>query len=292
MKTTNPPSPKSSPPESRNNPAAIALPLEFRLSPVNPHPFFMKLRSLLPVAALVITAHAADVPKAFAGLFDKDVPTRAQIGVVVPPSGIDKFVAKVEQAAKQDTKWFREYTLQAKPGAPLPYHEKLGLTKEEYDEYLKLWAKREFKPVGEDVVLLLRESAGESWSVTGTGAASTLSTLRYSAKDDTFRSPNGTLARGEEIKADPDSILGAWAGTEWKFEEETSLGKTKENIAFGKYADNKYGLIVYRVVEVSSEGTKLIDKSLVIRFPLGKAGQVKPTAPAGKTTPAPSNKKK
>jgi hypothetical protein len=272
----------------------------------------MKFLALVPAAALVIfsAAHAAEVPKVFAGLFEKDVPTRAQIGVVVPPPGIDKYVSKVEIAARQDPKWFREYTVQAKPGAPLPFNEKLGLTKAEYDEYLKLWNQREFKAVGEDVMLLLRENGGSSWSVTGTGAASTLSTLRYSAKDDTFQSPNGTLVRGEEIKADPESILGAWSGTEWKFEEETSLGKTKENIAFGKFADNKYGIIVYRVVEVSSEGTKLIDKSLVIRFALGKAGQLKPAtatapaaggapattpatkpAPAPKSTPAPKPKK-
>jgi len=251
----------------------------------------MKFLAALPAAMLVVSAHAAEVPKAFAGLFEKDVPVRGQIGVVLPPTEIDKYVAKVEAAARQDSKWFREYMAQAKPGAPPPYHEKLGLTKEEYDEYLKLWAKREFKPVTEDVVLMLRENSGDTWSLTATGAASTLTTLRYSAKEDTFRSPNGTLARGEEIKADADSVLGAWSGAEWKFEESTSLGKTKENIAFGKFADNKYGLVVYRVGEVSSEGTKLIDKSLVIRFALGKAGQLKPAAgPAGGPAPAPAPK--
>lgn len=250
----------------------------------------MKFLAFVPAAALVISAHAAEVPKVFAGLLEKDVPTRAQIGVIVPPPGIDKYVSKVEVAARADQKWFREYSLQAKPGAPLPFHEKLGLTKEEYDEYLKLWSQREFKPVGEDVVLLLRENPGSTWSVTGTGAASTLTTLRYSAADDSFQSPNGKMTRGEEIKADPDSILGAWTGTEWKFEEETSLGKSKENIAFGKYADNKFGIVVYRFVEVSSEGTKLIDKSLVIRFGLAKSKPA--TEPKAKTaTPAPKKKK-
>lgn len=259
----------------------------------------MKFIAALPAAMLIVSAHAAEVPKAFAGLFEKDVPVRGQIGVVLPPTEIDKYVAKVESAARLDPKWFREYMAQAKPGAPPPYHEKIGLTKEEYDEYLKLWSKREFKPVTEDVVLMLRENTGDTWSLTATGAASTLSTLRYSAKEDTFRSPNGILARGEDIKADPDSVLGAWTGGEWKFEESTSLGKTKENIAFGKFADNKFGLIVYRVGEVSSEGTKLIDKSLVIRFALGKAGQLKPAAgpatgpaPAPTPTPKPTPKKK
>ena len=86
------------------------------------------------------------------------------------------------------------------------------------------------------------------------------------------------------IKADSSSILGAWSGLEWKFEEETGLGKTKENFALGRFSDNKYGIIVYRAQELSTEGTKLLDKSLVVRFPLGKAGQAKAPAPA--VTPA------
>lgn len=243
----------------------------------------MKLLALLPAATFVISAAYAQVPKPFAGLFEKDVPVRGQIGVPMPPPEINKYIAKVEAAAEKDMKWFREYSSQAKNNAPLPYHEKLGLTKEEYDEYLKLWSKREFKPMADDVMLLLRQKGPESWALTSTGAAAPISIISYSVKDDTFQSANGKLVRGDEIKTDADSILGAWSGSEWKFEEETSLGKTRENIAFGKFADNKYGVVVYRFTEVSSEGTKLADKSLVIRFPLGKTA-----APAPKPTPAPA----
>lgn len=239
----------------------------------------MKLFSApLLAIALVTAASAAEVPKVFSGLLDKDVPVRGQIGVVIPPPTIDKYVAKVETAARKNVKWFREFSENAKPGAPLPYHENLGLTKEEYDDYLKLWGQREFKSI-EEVMLLLREGSSGTWAFTATGGASSLSTLRYDPKADVFRSPNGDLKRIEDIKADPESILGAWTGAEWKFEEETSLGKTKENIAIGRLAGDKYGLVIYRVQEVSSEGTRLIDKSLVIRFALGKAGHL-PTKPA------------
>lgn len=239
----------------------------------------MKLHLPLVAIALIASLTAAEVPKAFAGLLEPGVPKRGQIGMVVPPQEIDKYVAKVEAAARKDPKWFREFSKQAKPGVPLPFDERLGLTKEEYAEYLALWAKREFKPM-EEVMLLLREGSGGSWVIASTGKASTISTLRYSGKDDLFRSPNGDLKRIEDIKADAESILGDWSGSEWRFEEETSLGKTKENIALGRYSDNKFGLIVYRVQELSTEGTRLLDKSLVIRFPLG-------AAPAKDTKPAP-----
>lgn len=247
----------------------------------------MKFLAPLSAAALVISAAHAQVPKPFAGLFEKDVPVRGQIGVPMPPPEINKYVAKVEAAAAKDMKWFREYSAQQKSTAPLPYHEKLGLTKEEYDDYIRLWGKREFKPITDDVMLLLRQKGPDSWALTATGAAAPLSIISYSPKNDIFQSANGKLTRGEEIKADAQSVLGEWSGNEWKFEEETTLGKTRENIALGKYSDGKYGIVVYRFTEVSSEGTKLADKSLVIRFPLGKAAATKPAA-----EPKPATEKK
>lgn len=252
-------------------------------------PYFMKFHIPLFATALVSLATAAETPKIFDGLLTKDAPVAGQVGIVLPPPEIDKYVAKVEAAARQDTKWFAEYSSQAKAGVPLPYHEKLGLTKEEYDEYRKLWAKREFKPI-KDVTLLLRETLGGAWTIAATGPASAISNLRYDPKADVFRSPNGELKRIDDVKADADSILGAWTGCEWKFEEETSLGRTKENIAVGRFEGNKYGLIVYRFQESSSAGTRIVDTSIAVRFELGKAGLVKqPESPAS-NKPKPGTK--
>jgi hypothetical protein len=268
------------------------LSLEFSRGGRQPLAASMKLHAPFVLLASVGFLHAAEVPKVFAGLLDQGTPVRAQIGVVLPPPEIDNYIKKVEAAARKDPKWFREYSGSSKQGLPLPFDERLGLTKEEYDEYLKLWNKREFKPV-EEVVLLLRAGAGDTWTISSTGSASNLTTIRYSAKDDSFRSPNGDLKRIKDIEADATSVLGEWTGHEWKFEEETSLGKVKENLAIGRFADKKFGLIVYRAQEISSEGSKLLDKSLVIRFALGKAGVAKepskPTAPGG-AAPAPTAK--
>src|SRR5688500_7873221 len=165
----------------------------------------------LPFSLAIVFAaklSAGEIPAVFNGLFQKDVPVKGQIGVVLPPQEIEKYMAKVEQAAKKNPEWFREQAKNAKPGSPLPYDEKLGLTKEEYDAYLQLWAKREFKPM-QETVLLLRETSDGNWTLSGTGNAAAISTLRYQPKSDTFRSPNGELKRIEDINADNTSILGA-----------------------------------------------------------------------------------
>jgi len=236
----------------------------------------MKLLSPLLACAMLSSGIAAETPKVFDGLLKPGVATRGQIGVVIPPPEIDKYVAKVEAAARKDPAWFVDYSKAAKPGVPLPYDERLGITREEYAEYLGLWEKREFKPV-EDVMLVLRQSSGGTWTISSTGEASALTTLRYVEEKDVFQSPNGELARIDDIDADPASILGPWTGFEWRFEEETGLGQTKENLALGRMADGKFGLVVYRVQELSSEGTRLLDKSLVVRFPLAADAPVKVT---------------
>jgi hypothetical protein len=243
------------------------------------------MKAIVPfiTALLAASLNAAEVPKVFQGLMQAGVPLRGQRGMVVPPAEINKYEAKMKAAVRKNPEWIREYSAASKPGVPLPYDERLGLTREEYNDYLALWSKREFKPV-EDVMIVLRESPPGKWKISSTGGAGSLSTLYYSATDDVFHSPNGILKRLEDIKADPASILGEWTGSEWKIDSDTGFGKIKENFAMGRHADNKHGLIVYRAQELTTEGSLLLDNRLVIRFPLTQAAKETKAAPV-KVTP-------
>ncbi|WP_193213988.1 hypothetical protein [Luteolibacter marinus] len=237
------------------------------------------MKSLLtPLFALVsASAFAADAPKLLADYIKPDAVIKGAVVVVVPPQELDKYVAKVEESARKDPEWFREHAKKGKPGVPLPFDERLGLTREEYDKYLEKWGEREFKAI-EAVPIRLSGSKDGSWTIAVGGSAQAISTLRFDPKSGDFRSPNGELKRIEDVDADANSTLGAWTGQEWKFEEKTSLGTTKENFAIGKTGDKKYGLLVYRLQEISEQGTRLIDRGMVVRFPLGEAGIVKPQA--------------
>jgi hypothetical protein len=234
----------------------------------------MKLFSLL----LLFTASlSAEVPEIFKGLFEEEVQVKANIGLVVPPAEIGKLMDTVEKAARKNPEWFKEFSAAAKPGVPLPFHENLGLTKEEYDEYIALWAKREFKPT-EEVTLVLRKTIGDTWTLTATGSAGVISTLRYDPNKDSFRSPGGDLKRLKDISTDENHILGAWNAKEWRFQENSLLGLTKLNFAIGKFNKGEFGIIIYHAQEISPEGNRVHDKSIVLRFPLGKAGPVKTQA--------------
>ena len=241
------------------------------------------------LAALVAPVmFAAEVPKVLQYLPQKEFVKAATVSVDLPKE-LDQYVAIVQESARKNPEWFKEQSKKASPGVPLPYHENLGLTKEQYDDYLKLWMSREFKNE-EPVILYLRPEGDNSWAITTPSnlfgiptpeQLSPLTTLKYNAEEDVFFSPNGKLKRLEDVDADELSVLGKWTGHEWKYEEETSLGKTKENFAIGKTGDGKYGLLVYRFQEVSTAGTPLQDDSVVVRFPMGEAGILKPQTKGG-----------
>jgi hypothetical protein len=207
---------------------------------------------------------SGETPKLLAKYLTKDKAVPGDVGAIVPPKEINKFIIKVQESAKANSEWHKEYAKTAKPGIPLPWHEKLGLTKEEYAEYLALWDKREFKTVQQVLVRLEEPKPGE-WMIRVSGVGMPISLLRYDPKKDVFKSPNGELGRIDDIDAAERSILGAWTGQEWRYEKKTEFISTKENIALGKYKDGKYCLLIYRLQE-STSGLRLADKSLVIRF--------------------------
>ncbi|MDP0491676.1 MAG: hypothetical protein Q7Q71_11555 [Verrucomicrobiota bacterium JB023] len=228
--------------------------------------------SLLATFSLAAQEAAKKAPAVFADYFTPGVAVKGEVVVVIPPDEIQTYVDKVEKAAKADPEWFAEYSKSAAPGIPLPFHEKLGLTKAEYEDYLKLWDAREFKPLPQgELILRLEEKSDGKWMIRVTGRGTELTAIAYDAEEDVFRSMSGEMKRIEDINADKRSILGAWTGKEWKLEQEDAFGVTKENIAVGKLADGSYGLLVYRLQEVSSTGTRIFDKSLIIRFAIKRS---------------------
>ena len=235
------------------------------------------MKKIVQIAGLVASAlmglsamaTAQEVPAVLGNYLKPDVNARGQVVIVEPPKEIAAYVKKVEIAAKADSKWFTEYSKSAKPGVPLPYHERLGLTQEEYDTYNKLWDERKMKPVKDgNVIVRLEHTKKGDWMIRVSGKGSPISLLHYHPEADSMKSPNGMLTRLKDIDADPRSTLGKWTGHEWKFEQEDGLGKTKENFAIGKLVGTKYGLLVYHLQSISQAGRRLFDKSLVIRFPL------------------------
>jgi hypothetical protein len=207
----------------------------------------------------------SDFPKAFQDYLKPNQNYVAERVTVVLPEEINQFIKLFEEAAARNPEWYAEYSKTAKPSLPFPYHENLNLTPEQYQEYLDLWGKREMKVV--EKMQLRSEERDGKWRILVSGSAGiAISLLRYDEESDSFRSTSGTLKRIEDIDVSAENLLGAWEGVEWRFTEETPLGRTKENLALGKMDDGKHGIIIYRLQDVSSTNRVLLDQSVVLRF--------------------------
>ena len=57
-----------------------------------------------------------------------------------PQDRVQQLSEKIQAAAVQNQTWFLEQVKNAKPGEPVPYHARLGVTEDEYKEYLVLIA--------------------------------------------------------------------------------------------------------------------------------------------------------
>ena len=208
-------------------------------------------------------------PELLTAYLPVDKVVKGNLIAVVPPEEIKVYTDQMELAAKEDREWYDNYASNSKPGVPLPFHEKLGLTKGDYQKYLDLWKKRKKKII--QPLELRLEALGDSWMIRFASKNMDLTLLRYNAKDDTFEGVGGKMARKDDIDSDPETILGAWTGQEWKFQKENLLGVTKEHFAIGKEKDGKHGLMIYRLQNINRKGVHLAYENLVIRFPIGEA---------------------
>ncbi len=230
----------------------------------------LKLASVA-LAGFTTFVSAAKPPAILAKFFEANKEVRGEIVKVDMPGEFLKYRKLLSQAQAKDPEWFKKH--QEKAGEEsliLPYDPKLGISKADHEKYKAIYNKRKFKRVeGGEVNLVLTEEDEGVWGInvfTKNGAPTPFSALSFIAKDDVFKSMNGSLVRIEDIKSPKESVYGAWNGYEYRFFDDGNLVKTKENIAIGRTGDGKYGLLFHSLQELTGRGQLLADNLLIIRF--------------------------
>jgi len=223
---------------------------------------------LCSLSISALTASAGNPPEQLGAYLEKDKVVRGEVVQLDVPVEFRKFEIVLLKAREKDPKWFEEHMKKSGKSSTIPaYDAKLGITKEEYDKYLKVWDQRKYKKVeGGDVTLRLMEDSDKNWIINVSGKGVPISLIKYKPAEDVFKSSNGVMKRIEDIDSPADSIYRAWKGHEWRFFSETPLLKIKENLAIGRTADTKYGILIYSLQEVTAGGTPLADRLMIIRF--------------------------
>lgn len=211
---------------------------------------------------------AAEPPEILGQYLEPDKVTKGEVVKVDISSEFVKFRQLLDQAQKADPEWYKKLQEKAGEENPIPpYDAKLGMTKTEYDKYVGLWEQRSYKRVEDgEVNLILTQDGENDWVINVSGKGMPISLLKYVPAKDQFESSNGSLLRIEDIKSPKESIYREWNGHEWRFFNDGDLVKTKENLAIGRTADGRYGILIYSLQELSGQGRPLADDLLIIRF--------------------------
>lgn len=175
--------------------------------------------------------------------------------------------------AKMPVEQQKEMFNMLKPGQPLPFDERFGLSKADYDKYIEAWKKKQIVEIAPIVVGFEKTSEPGIWKVASSSQQGPLplSTLKYDANKNEWISPNGTLEAKGPISYDEMNNLGAWSGQEWLLQTKDSFSQLAENVLIGKTADSKYVYVVYNMIEVTPDGRPTWNDSIVLRFPVAAA---------------------
>lgn len=227
----------------------------------------------MAVAMITPSFAAAETPVVGGYLPEKGLVKGALVKVELDqelPSFLKKFQESSNKLSQEEQQSLAKLV---KPGYPLPYDERFGLSKEEYAKYLESWNKKKVTDVSPVVLGLEATSRKDIWKMVSSTQTSPLplSTLEYDSAKNIWISPNGELTFKGDVTHTAESQLGAWKGQEWLLEKKDSLSQFAENLIIGKTDDGQYVYVIYNILELTNEGRPTWNENLVIRIPVSSS---------------------
>lgn len=174
--------------------------------------------------------------------------TIAEVLVPEVPARLVELTRAIRVAAWKDSAWWNEYRTSASEGEPLPYDEKLGISKEDYEEYLSLASKRSLVKTGE-VTLSVASDDDKTFEISCDDTLATIDGVRLDLTSDKVDTPFGSAAERLDIEASPkQSLTGPWSGVEWKFIEikDNKATGTMVQFALGRLEETGRGILYYK----------------------------------------------
>lgn len=175
---------------------------------------------------------------------------------------------RVQQAARANPVWWMEQAKKARPGQEMPYDERLGLSRAEYEEFLSYGRNPQSQKTGEAIVTITKKT-NNVYVFDGGPALPELTGIELDLTNDVVRTPFGVFANTTDINATDNGAFGAWLGASWKTEEVDGSGwsGTAASFSMGRLKKSGRGVIHYRVKKVSLFENTSIRRFLVFDAP-------------------------
>lgn len=227
----------------------------------------------LMIPALVSSLFAAEKPEIISEYLPVGKMVEASAVSVVLDESLQPFMEKIDRVfATLPDEVKKELVSQIVPGQPVPYDERLGWTKDEYDKYLECWSKKQVQEVAPVAVGVFPAAERGIWNLAALAQQGPLpmSTLKYDSNAKSWISPNGTLPLKGDVSYDDLNVYGAWSGKEWTLENKTILSTLTETVIVGKTKDGKYAYFVYNMSEKNPDNLPIANQSIVLRIPMAR----------------------
>jgi len=160
-----------------------------------------------------------------------------------------------EGVAKHPVWWLAQGAL-AKPGEPIAYDPRLGMTKEEYQEYLDFTKKMPLLKAKSVKVRVTREDEKVTLDI-GEDAPG-LKKVVLDLKEETLTTPFGVATEGDWGESPEDRrspLLGSWTGVSWELKKDEKEPPSTSQVRFGigKLKENGRGVLYYDVKHLSEK---------------------------------------
>jgi hypothetical protein len=163
------------------------------------------------------------------------------------PARFKDLSIKMQAAISTNKDWWMNYVKEnSNAGGPLPYSPKIGLTQEEYEEFLSVGEKRTLEKV--QTCTLQIKTNNDVYEFDGGEDLSGLTGLKVDIKTLSVVTPFGILKNPEPDESPAGPALGEYSGFRWKLEKgDVEKGNiTTASFLLGKLKTSGRNFIYYK----------------------------------------------
>jgi hypothetical protein len=177
---------------------------------------------------------------------------------------------KLQTAVAENQAWFQEQVKRSKPGKPLPYNPKLGLTSSEYEEFLRIAKKKALTKTGEAPLSVVRQGKGR-YQFSAKGPLAALDGITIDLPKSQVETSRGNCDKLDRVESPKDHPF-PWDGYVWEtitpIVMEKSTGRVTQ-FHIGQLRGTRTGIIYYKSLGFEKGKQQPLIR-LMVTYPLRK----------------------
>lgn len=187
-----------------------------------------------------------------------------------------RLTGKFQAAVQKNYKWYVDHVKKTPKGQPVPYDKKLGLTKDEYDEFLELAKDIEVMSTGTEKITIKYDADIITFKSKNKLANLNFLTIDLKNNTATFKEYKLPFEDTVKVTSEKNGFKSKWKGYKWRFEEPGNLNTdaTKDldklkakiyKLSVGRLEKNGRSILNLKGTEIE-DGEKTVEFELTLEF--------------------------